>query len=822
MKKIIAVILFIALLATTLTGCTTEELGLYNAIKSMKDLKNYTIKGTQVYNYIDACVPEGMTFDEMLEDESDAEQQLDYVDYNIHQIFITVDYSLNVDSDHNKVTLDLLINNTGDYGYKKIRNPIPIHISIDNSDNKSIIEVSPFIIDAICDIFDFNYSNDSEDEYYTFDTFALIDQLSEMEEEELDEKVNPYTAGTTEYTSYNEWYDLGYSDGYNDGSRDNILNYDAYNNGYYEGEDDANFNEKLNYLKTIGLVLLTGLTNLTKPSQDQIEIENDFTEFTDDLFNNFFDDLDFESIKQEGNKFSLDASLLDCFDTIESVVSYILENPEELRTVLLSFVNNLSDEQVSMLSLEQISKEQLAAIIADFELPAPEEFDVRKLRQSIEETNEQYDPKIGFTFERTADESYEITNCVTAEGYSTETHTHDDETEYCDYYALEFSGSAVVYGNDLTITADKNSVTPGKAQTFNASHKATWVLSGNENQNTAIDANGVLTVAATETAETLTLTATSVYDDSIVGEKTVSVDVINAATPEFTKNITGSSTYAKGTSAVDLTVSTTVSDGGVVTYQWFKSSTNSLNGTAIANANTPSYKPATSETGVSYYYVIATNTYANVNGDTTTEAASEIHKVVVNNIEINTDNTVSGAPAAELQGNNDDIQDAVLTDEDEEMLANGSNISVYLKVENTEVTQEEKAAIEDALGGSTVGVYIDISLFKNVDGAESAISETNEPVRITIDIPENLRDPNKQFVVVRVHNGVTTILQDLDSDPNTITIETNQFSTYAIAYANNPITGDHAPIILCSLIAMFALAIGGYTFKKRKSVLIND
>lgn len=36
--------------------------------------------------------------------------------------------------------------------------------------------------------------------------------------------------------------------------------------------------------------------------------------------------------------------------------------------------------------------------------------------------------------------------------------------------------------------------------------------------------------------------------------------------------------------------------------------------------------------------------------------------------------------------------------------------------------------------------------------------------------------------MIRVHDGVATILKDLDTDANTITIETDRFSTYAIAY----------------------------------------
>ena len=57
-----------------------------------------------------------------------------------------------------------------------------------------------------------------------------------------------------------------------------------------------------------------------------------------------------------------------------------------------------------------------------------------------------------------------------------------------------------------------------------------------------------------------------------------------------------------------------------------------------------------------------------------------------------------------------------------------------------------------------------------------------EPVAIVIDMPEELSGINAEFYIVRVHAGECTLLQDLDDEAETITIETERFSTYAIAY----------------------------------------
>ena len=79
--------------------------------------------------------------------------------------------------------------------------------------------------------------------------------------------------------------------------------------------------------------------------------------------------------------------------------------------------------------------------------------------------------------------------------------------------------------------------------------------------------------------------------------------------------------------------------------------------------------------------------------------------------------------------------------------------------------------------------------------------------------------------MLRLHDGVVTVLKDLDNDPNTVTFETDSFSDYALAYqeaaattptptptakpsaSNTPKTGDSlwAPALLG---AMLVLAVG--------------
>ena len=77
------------------------------------------------------------------------------------------------------------------------------------------------------------------------------------------------------------------------------------------------------------------------------------------------------------------------------------------------------------------------------------------------------------------------------------------------------------------------------------------------------------------------------------GEKEVEV-----AKPEFTTNLSGAVTYAVNAKASALTVEATTTDDGSITYQWYKSQTDTNGGgTLIDGATEASYTPPTDTEG---------------------------------------------------------------------------------------------------------------------------------------------------------------------------------------------------------------------------------
>jgi hypothetical protein len=91
-----------------------------------------------------------------------------------------------------------------------------------------------------------------------------------------------------------------------------------------------------------------------------------------------------------------------------------------------------------------------------------------------------------------------------------------------------------------------------------------------------------------------------------------------------------SATYIQGNTVNPLSVTTTVSDGGVLSYQWYKNSINSNNGgIPISGATNSSFTPPTSDIGTTYYYIVITNTNDGVNGVKTANASSDTARIAI-------------------------------------------------------------------------------------------------------------------------------------------------------------------------------------------------
>jgi O-glycosyl hydrolase len=119
--------------------------------------------------------------------------------------------------------------------------------------------------------------------------------------------------------------------------------------------------------------------------------------------------------------------------------------------------------------------------------------------------------------------------------------------------------------------------------------------------------------------------------------------LVNAATPVIeTQPVEGSCLINETPTA--LSVVATVSDAGVLSYQWYSNtSLSNEDGTAIDGANAASYIPSALVDGNFYYYVVVTSTNNDATGTKTASVTSEAVRVVI------TDPGASATPEIQTQ-----------------------------------------------------------------------------------------------------------------------------------------------------------------------------
>lgn len=116
---------------------------------------------------------------------------------------------------------------------------------------------------------------------------------------------------------------------------------------------------------------------------------------------------------------------------------------------------------------------------------------------------------------------------------------------------------------------------------------------------------------------------------SAMATPTVGSIPTNAQAPSISEQPT-SATYTQNDTAVELAVTASVVDGGVLSYQWYSNSTNSTVGGTEVGTNSYTYTPSTATVGTTYYYCVVTNTNNEATANKTATATSDVAAVTVN------------------------------------------------------------------------------------------------------------------------------------------------------------------------------------------------
>ena len=129
------------------------------------------------------------------------------------------------------------------------------------------------------------------------------------------------------------------------------------------------------------------------------------------------------------------------------------------------------------------------------------------------------------------------------------------------------------------------------------------------------------------------------------------------------------------------------------------------------------------------------------------------------------------------------IENKEITANELSEVAEGKKIEIVLEVKEAQTNE----LIETNTKGYKVGKYLNITLYKSVNGTNESIHELTKVLKVTIKVPEELINKDsktkREYYIVRSHNGKVDILETIyDEKTNSLTFETDKFSDYAIIY----------------------------------------
>ncbi len=178
------------------------------------------------------------------------------------------------------------------------------------------------------------------------------------------------------------------------------------------------------------------------------------------------------------------------------------------------------------------------------------------------------------------------------------------------------------------------------------------------------------------------------------------------------------------------------------------------------------------------------------------EDGKSVWRIASRSASVDVSADVTAVPSVSID-NEQDVLDGLMTDDDRAALDAGSPVSFELSVRELqpdEVGEEERQAVLDAMSSNGLSLFrhLDVTFAKQVGDQQTQLHEVGCPLRLVFAVPGELLaqegEHPRAFSIVRVHRAddgglETSVLPDLDDADETVTVETDRFSVYALAYA---------------------------------------
>ena len=142
------------------------------------------------------------------------------------------------------------------------------------------------------------------------------------------------------------------------------------------------------------------------------------------------------------------------------------------------------------------------------------------------------------------------------------------------------------------------------------------------------------------------------------------------------------------------------------------------------------------------------------------------------------------------------IENKKITANELSEVAEGKKVEIVLEVKEAQANE----LIETNTKGYKVGKYLDITLYKTIDGTNESIHELTKAMKVTIKVPEELINKDsktkREYFIARSHNGKVDILEtSYNEKTNSLTFGTDKFSDYAILYKDTKEKEEVTPTV---------------------------
>ena len=98
------------------------------------------------------------------------------------------------------------------------------------------------------------------------------------------------------------------------------------------------------------------------------------------------------------------------------------------------------------------------------------------------------------------------------------------------------------------------------------------------------------------------------------------------------------------------------------------------------------------------------------------------------------------------------------------------------------IAEKKTEELKSSIPNLTVGAYLDLTLEMKEDSDWEKVSNTKGPVKIVVKVPSDIQKKAAKCFMMRIHDEEVTVLEDTDEDPETLTVESDEFSTYVMLY----------------------------------------